>query len=134
MKKLLLLIPFSILGVSNVNAQCTPVDCSATLPAYGGTCDSMLTGGDLNVPYSDFESFVMNDQCFDAGVFDPTLAGTDIAINLIHDITFASLPAGITGVTDQATYDTSGGGVTLGCAAFTGTPTEVPVPRKVRYA
>ena len=127
MKKLLLLIPFSILGVSNLNAQCTPVDCSASLPVYGGTCDSMLMGGDINVAYDDFESFVMNNDCFDAGVFDPALAGTEIAIDLVHDITFASLPAGITGVTNQVDYVTSPGVNTLGCASFTGTPTEAGV-------
>ncbi|MCO4813761.1 MAG: T9SS type A sorting domain-containing protein [Flavobacteriales bacterium] len=127
MKTLLLLIPFTMMGISNLNAQCTPVDCSAELPPYGGTCDSMLMGGDVNVPYDDFESFVMNNDCFDAGVFDPGLAGTDIKINLVHDITFASLPAGITGVTNQPSYATSAGVNTLGCASFTGTPTEIGV-------
>ena len=127
MKTLLLLIPFTMMGISNLHAQCTPVDCSADLPVYGGTCDSMLNDGSVNQVYDDFESFVMNNDCFDAGVFDPGLAGTDIKINLVHDITFASLPAGISGVTNQASYSTSAGVNTLGCASFTGTPTEIGV-------
>lgn len=127
MKKLLLLIPFSIFGTLNANAQCTPVDCSASLPVYGGICDSMLNDGDINQAYNDFESFVMNGECFDAGVFDPNQAGTDIQIVTVHDITFGSMPAGITGATNQATYTTNTSTNTLGCASFTGTPTEAGV-------
>lgn len=127
MKKLLLLVPFTIFGATQLSAQCTPVDCSASLPSYGGTCDSMLNDGNVNVVYDDFESFVMNNECFDAGVFDPANAGTNIQIDVIHDITFASLPAGITGTTNLATYNTTPGVNTLGCASFTGTPTEIGV-------
>ncbi len=127
MKKLLLLVPFSIFGTLNLNAQCVPVDCSASLPVYGGICDSMLNDGSVNQTYDDFESFVMNGECFDAGVFDPNQAGNDIQIVEVHDITFAGMPAGITGATNQAIYTTNTSTNTLGCASFTGTPTEAGV-------
>ena len=129
MKTLLLLIPFTMMGISNLNAQCTPVDCmvSSMLPIYGGICDSVLADGSVNQAYDDFESFVMNSECFDAGVFDPTQAGTSIKIDFVHDITFGPLPAGLTATPNATSYSTSPGVNTLGCASFTGTPTEAGV-------
>lgn len=126
MKKLLLSITVSMVGIAGANAQCTPVDCSASLPAYGGVCDTVLAIGTVNQVYSDFESFVLNDQCFDAGLIDPGQAGTSIKITNVDGITFGSMPNGMTGSTNQAAYTPTSGNLP-GCASFDGTPTEIGV-------
>lgn len=126
MKKLLL-STVAIAAAATVSAQCTPIDCSATLPNYGGTCDSMLADGNVNVAYSDFESFVLTDNCFDAGQIDPSQSGTDIKILNIDNFAFSGLPAGCTAATNAASYQPPSGSYTTGCFSVNGTPTEIGV-------
>ncbi len=125
MKNFLLSLIFCLFYCSATFAQCTPVDCSASLPAYGGICDTLLATGVVNTPYTDSESFVITDNCFDAGLIDPTQAGTAIKITNVDNFTFSGMPAGITGATNMASYSPPGGGYIVGCFGATGTPTEI---------
>jgi len=109
---------------TEIGAQCTPVDCSASLPPYGGICDEEYADGEVNQLYSDFESFVLTANCFDAGEIDPGNAGTEIYIVEVDNFSFSGLPAGITLSTDQTSYASMTSGPTLGCIAADGTPTE----------
>jgi hypothetical protein len=127
MKKLLLSLLAFATFPSIYNAQCTPYDCSSILPNYGGICDTMLMDGTVNVPYSDFESFIITDNCFDAGLIDPGSAGLNIRITNVDNFTYTGLPSGITGVTNQTSYSPPGGGYVNGCASFDGTPTEIGI-------
>ena len=133
MKKLLLCLTgiFALAHVSN--SQCTPVDCSASLPAYGGVCDTLLMDGNVNQPYSDSESFVLTDNCFDAGLIDPGSAGNNIRITNIDNFTFGGLPNGISVAPNQPSYSPPGGGYITGCALFSGTPTEAGVFQDTMY-
>jgi len=125
------IILFSILWITvssyQLFSQCTPVDCSASLPPYGGICDTALMDGDVNQAYSDFESFIITDNCFDAGLIDPSQAGTNIKITNVDNFSFSGLPNGIVGNTDQTAYSPPGNSFVNGCAAFIGTPTEAGV-------
>jgi hypothetical protein len=135
MKKLLLSFATLTVLASSVNAQCTPVNCQSelTYPDLGGVCDTNLVDGTVNVAYSDFESFVITGACFDAGLIDPNQAGTNIKIKTIKSFSYAGMPVGITGQTNQASYTTPGtmnsdnSQSLAGCVAFNGTPTEVGV-------
>ena len=125
------IILFSILWITvssfQLFSQCTPFDCSSSLPAYGGICDTALMDGDVNQAYSDFESFIITDNCFDAGLIDPSQAGTNIKITNVDNFSFSGLPNGIVGNTDQTAYSPPGNSFVNGCAAFIGTPTEAGV-------
>lgn len=123
----LLLTAIAAATVSVANAQCTPNDCSASLPNYGGVCDTVLADGIVNTAYSDFESFVLTDNCFDAGQIDPNSSGTDIKILNIDNFAFGGMPAGCSGATNQASYQPPGGSYTTGCFSVGGTPTEIGV-------
>ena len=125
------IVLFSILWITvssyQLFSQCTPFDCSASLPPYGGICDTALMDGDVNQAYSDFESFIITDDCFDAGLIDPSQTGTNIKITNVDNFSFSGLPNGITGTTDQGAYSPPGNSFVNGCAAFIGTPTEAGV-------
>ena len=127
MNKTLLILTTIFILPNLFKAQCTPVDCSAFLPNYGGICDSMLMDGTINVPYNDFESFVITDNCFDAGLIDPGNAGTNIRITNVDNFNLSGLPNGITGVTNQTSYSPPSGGNIIGCTSYSGTPTEIGV-------
>ena len=133
MKKLLLCLAglFSLSYISR--AQCTPVDCSASLPVYGGVCDTLLMDGNVNQLYSDFESFVLTDNCFDAGLIDPSQAGNDIRITNVDNFTFGGLPNGISVVPNQSSYQPPSGSYIVGCALFSGTPTEAGIFQDTMY-
>lgn len=124
MRKLLLSLSTVAFVALQANSQCTPVQC-AGLPAYGGVCDTLLIDGVVNQTYSDFESFMLNNQCFDAGLIDPSQAGTQIRILRIKQFTYNGFPNGISGQTSQATYEPSGSNNLWGCFAASGTPTEI---------
>jgi hypothetical protein len=134
MKKLLLVISMVSATIS-ANAQCTPVNCQASLtyPDLGGVCDTVLTDATVNNTFSDFESFLITGACFDAGLIDPGSAGTNVKIKTIDNFTFSGMPVGLTGVTSQGSYTSPGtmnsdNTQTLaGCVAFSGTPTEIGV-------
>ncbi len=126
-KHILLSLFISLASLQFGYTQCTPVDCAASLPAYGGLCDEFLAQGVVNVAYSDSESFILTDNCFDAGLFDPNLAGTNIKINNIDNITFGNLPNGMMAMPNQTSYAPPAGSYVAGCASFTGTPTEAGV-------
>lgn len=126
MKKLLLPVSIAFFGINQTFAQCTPVDCSATLQAYGGVCDTMMLDGTVNQSYSDFESFVLTPNCFDAGMIDPGQAGVEIKITNIDNFSYSGFPNGVSGQTNQSSYQ-SGSSNTLGCLAVSGTPTEIGV-------
>ena len=125
MKNTLLL--FSLSLSTFIYSQCTPTDCSALLPAYGGICDSVLDTAIVNQAYSDFESFVITDNCFDAGLIDPGSAGTNIRISNVDNFTFSGMPAGINAQTNQLSYSPPSSSYTTGCASYDGTPTEIGV-------
>ena len=118
---------FFTISISYSWGQCTPIDCASSLPPFGGLCDELLAEGLVNTAYSDNESFILTDNCFDAGEFDPDLAGTSIKITNVDNITFSNLPNGLTAAADQASYSPPSGAYVAGCAAFTGTPTEAGV-------
>jgi hypothetical protein len=127
-----ILVPFITLLLAMAsqlgNAQvCTPVNCSANLPSYGGICDTMLATGRVNQAYSDFESYVITGNCFDAGLISPPNAGTQVRITSVHNFTFAGQAAGLTGATNASTYTIPNGGTVLGCVRYQGTPTQVGV-------
>ena len=89
MKKIFtLLVGFFFLNLNVVYSQCTPVDCSASLPPYGGICDTILLEGVVNTAYIDFESFHITTACFDAGLISPSNAGTGIKITSLHAFSF----------------------------------------------
>ena len=121
MKKTLQLTSIALLAANYSFSQCTPVSCLATLPAYGGICDTVLLTGTVNIPYSDSKSFHITTACFDAGIISPANAGTAIVITTLKTFTYASLPVGITGASNLATYTSPANG----CVAFTGPPTEI---------
>jgi len=125
MKRILLFAVITIFATQLANAQCTPFDCSASLPAYGGICDTLLLEGTVNVPYSDQESFIVTDSCFDAGLIDPTQAGLGIKITNADMFTYSGMPAGITIGTDAPSYTPPAGSYLAGCVGISGTPTEV---------
>jgi len=135
MKKLLLSFATLTVLASAATAQCTPVNCQATLtyPDLGGVCDTNLVDGTINVAYSDFESFVITGKCFDAGLIDPSQSGTNIKIKTIKNFSYSGMPAGITGQTNQTSYtspgtmNSSNNQTLAGCVAFNGTPTEAGV-------
>lgn len=130
MKKLLLSVSALTLLSATANAQCTPVNCQAelTYPDLGGVCDTVLMDAVVNTPgYNDYESFLITSECFDAGLIDESQAGTEIKITMIDNFTYAGLPNGITGVTNQPSYAGPSSGITQGCVSFTGTPTEIGV-------
>jgi|GEM_PF-4508425 len=125
MNRILLFIVFTIFSIQLANAQCTPFDCSASLPAYGGICDTLLTEGKVNVPYSDQASFVLTEACFDAGLIDTTQAGLGIKITNADMFSYTAMPAGITLATNAPSYTPPIGGYLVGCMGIQGTPTEV---------
>lgn len=128
MKKLILSISAISFLSSAGFAQCTPVNCQATLtyPNLGGVCDTVLTETTVNTLYYDFESFLITDQCFNAQLIDPGNPNTDVKILNIDNFTFSGMPNGITCTTNQSSYNSSGG-ITPGCMNATGTPTEYGV-------
>jgi hypothetical protein len=124
MKNLLLSFSSVALFAINSNAQCTPTQCTG-LPAYGGVCDTVLIDATVSQAFSDFESFMLNNQCFDAGLIDPSQSGTQIRILGLKQFTYAGFPNGLTGQTSQQTYTPTGGNNLWGCLNVTGTPTEI---------
>ncbi len=134
MKKFYLFSFLLFLYCGNLSAQCTPVDCSANLPAYGGICDTLLATGLVNSPYSDSESFVITDNCFDAGLLDPTQSGIGVVITNVYTFSFTNLPNGINVATDDSSYAPPTGSYTVGCIGVSGTPTEAGVfPATVNF-
>ncbi len=129
MKKILffLLTCFMLLNVNQAFSQCTPVNCAADLPPYGGLCDTVILTGLVNTPYSDFESFVITDNCFSAQIIDPSQPAIDIKITNIDNFTFSNLPNGITAATNASSYSPPSGGTVAGCASYSGTPTEAGI-------
>ncbi len=125
MKKLLrstlLVLPLLFGGL--VQAQCTPVDCLASLPPAGGLCTSDFLSGRVGVPYEDAISFHVTNSCVEATLFDPTLTGVSIRITELGGFTFTNLPAGLSGITNESSY----GPPSNGCASIFGTPTEAGV-------
>lgn len=133
MKRILLPLVTLVLALTSQtgNAQCTPVNCLGSLPAYGGICDTMLLTGRVNVPYNngngDFESFVITSSCFDAGLISPSNAGTNVRISNVDNFTYTLLPAGITATANQNSYSPPNPGNIAGCVRFLGTPTQIGV-------
>lgn len=106
-----------------LQAQCTPVDCLASLPAFGGICDVQLADGTVGALYSDFESFHFTNVCFDVGSISPPNAGTYAKLLMVDNFTYSGLPAGLTGATNAASYVPPANG----CILFQGVPTEAGV-------
>lgn len=109
-----------LLSSLDVKAQCTPTNCLPSLPPYGGVCDTMLAMDTVGQLYSDFESFHITTNCFDAGLINPGAAGTGIRITVIDNFTYTGLPAGITGTSNAPSYTSPANG----CVLFQGIPTE----------
>jgi len=126
MKKVFLSLSLCIGGIfaaQKAEAQCTPTNCLASLPAYGGICDTVLVTGRVGNVYSDFESFHTTTSCFDAGLINPGNAGTGIRITVIDNFTFSGLPTGLTAATNQSSYTAPANG----CIAVSGTPTQAGI-------
>lgn len=81
-------------------SQCTPIDCSANLPVYGGICDTVFVSGLVNATYTDSESFVVTDNCFNSSVLDPSQPGFLVKVTAIDSFSFSGLPTGLTATTD----------------------------------
>lgn len=109
----------AFLPSEKVTAQCTPINCLASLPPYGGICDTVLLTGRVGTPYSDSESFHITTACFDAGIISPANAGTNVRITRVYQFTFLGLPVGLTAGTNQASYNSPANG----CIGLSGTPT-----------
>lgn len=109
--------------------QCTPIDCSASLPAYGGICDSLLAVGLVNTTFSDEESFVVSGNCFNSIDLDPNLPSAPVRITNADSFTFSGMPTGITGVTDAPSYSPQSGSYIVGCLTINGTPSQAGVFR-----
>ncbi len=123
--KRIILLTFLVIFVNQLaKSQCTPFDCSASLPAYGGICDTLLLVGMINTPYADQESFIVTDNCFDAGLIDSTQAGLGIKITNADMFTISGTPVGISVATDANSYSPPAGGYLAGCVGIQGTPTE----------
>lgn len=118
---ILLILPLGI--SSNTFAQCTPTNCIATLPPYGGICDTLLLTDTVGQFYSDFESFHTTTNCFDAGLINIAFAGIGAIINSAHTFTYTGLPTGITAASNLASYTSPANG----CVLFQGTPTQAGV-------
>jgi hypothetical protein len=127
MKKLLL-CSFVLLTAGMLYAQpCNPLDCSASLPPYGGICDTLLVDAIVNQPYSDFESFVLTSNCFDAGVIDPSFKGTTVKILNVDNFSYYGFPAGLIGQTNKPSYSPTSSTKMIGCLGVSGLPTEIGV-------
>lgn len=124
-----ILMIICLLGFKQSFSQCTPIDCYASLPAYGGLCDTSIANGRVGVPYSDFVSFVITDNCFDAGLINPSFAGTNIKITNIDGFGFYNMPGGLSGATNASSYSPPSGGHIAGCGSISGTPIHVGVFR-----
>ncbi len=113
-------------------SQCNPTDCSANLPPFGGSCDTVLVNGFINSSYSDFETFVVSDVCFDSNIIEQ---GTDFGVRHpnAYNFLFTGLPNGMEGSTDQPSYTSPSGGNVLGCINFTGTPTHAGVFNPIMF-
>lgn len=123
-----LLISILLLFIGQVSwTQCTPIDCSASLPAYGGICDTILLTGQVNTAYTDFESFVITGNCFSATILDPTAPNVPIRITNADSFSFLGLPAGLTAGFNASSYMPPIGGYLLGCVAINGTPYEAGI-------
>jgi hypothetical protein len=114
---------FSILPFAQAFTQCAPVNCIDELPAWGGLCQSSFLDGRVGQPYADAISFHVTSECTPASLFDPTLTTASVRITQINSITFTQLPAGIIGVSNQATYTPP----VNGCGALSGVPSEAGV-------
>lgn len=116
-------LALTTMAAAPVRAQCTPVNCLATLPPQGGLCASSFPQATLGAAYADAVSFHTTTSCFDAGEISPPNAGTTVRINSTHDYTFSGLPAGVTAATNQASYASPANG----CISLSGTPSEAGV-------
>jgi hypothetical protein len=112
-----------LLPAGRIAAQCTPVDCLGSLPAWGGLCQSAFVDGRVGQPYADVISFHVTNACTPASLFDPTLTTASVRITQINSIAFSQLPAGLTGASNQPTYTPP----VNGCGSLSGTPTEAGV-------
>ncbi len=104
-------------------SQCHPTDCRASLPAWGGICDSTIINGMVNQYYTDHISFWVTTNCMDAGSLDIFYKGVSAKMLKMHDITFSKLPKGLSGVADKTEYEAP----SSGCGIISGTPTEAGV-------
>lgn len=103
-----------------VSAQCTAVDCTASLPAWGGVCDTILAEGRVNQPYTYVISFAATTGCIDAGVLDLWYKGLSAKMLKMHSFAVTRLPAGVSFNPSQEEFTAPSNG----CALVEGTPTE----------
>ena len=121
LRKTLLCALITLVGFE-LFSQCTPEDCSGSLPPYGGICDEEVAEGEVNMDYDDFESFVLTQECFNAQEIDPGNPDIVIQILEIYNFSFSGLPSGIDAETNETSYSSMSGSPTLGCVALTGVP------------
>jgi hypothetical protein len=128
MKKILLIILLlSAFSLQQLKAQCTPVDCSTSLPPYGGLCDTAIADGVLNQSYNEQLSLVLGGVCFNVQLLDPSLPSLNARITAVRNITFTNVPPGMSAATDRASYNPPNGGRVLGCVSISGTPQQAGV-------
>jgi hypothetical protein len=104
-------------------SQCTPVNCLASLPPYGGICETEIAEGLVNEDYYDSISFHITTNCIDGALLGDEYAGTSYKVTSLHTFQVSNLPIGMEAATNQATYISPANG----CAALFGIPTEAGV-------
>jgi hypothetical protein len=128
MKKILLVVLLlSAVTMQQLKAQCTPVDCSTSLPPYGGLCDTAIADGIVNQSYNEQLSLVLGGVCFNVQLLDPSLPSLNARITAVRNITFGNVPPGMTAATNQTSYNPPNGGRVLGCVSISGTPQQAGV-------
>lgn len=124
MKKLLFFLSLIAILKSNFSlSQCTPINCLADLPPYGGLCETEISNGQVNQEYYSSLSFHITTNCIDGALLGEEYNGTSYQVTSLHSFEVFNLPNGMMAQSNQASYNSPANG----CAALFGTPTEAGV-------
>lgn len=104
-------------------SQCTPINCLADLPPYGGLCETDILNGQVNQEYDTALSFHITTNCIDGALLGEDYNGTSYKVTSLHSFHVSNLPSGMSAQSNQPSYNSPANG----CAAFFGTPTEAGV-------
>lgn len=130
MKKTLLLtiIAFLCCNIYNLQAQsCIPNASACTngaaVASFGGLCDTIIPDGQVGVLYDENIQFYIEGVCFSTSEINvsPTI---DVRITELSSFTFADMPNGVAGGTNQSSYTIPQNQIVRGCGYYYGTPTE----------
>lgn len=104
-------------------SQCTPINCLADLPPYGGLCETDISNGQVNQEYYSSLSFHITTNCIDGALLGEDYHGTSYKATSLHSFQVSNLPNGMYAQSNQPSYNSPANG----CAALFGTPTEAGV-------